>query len=430
MVAVIKTSRSIKAAVHYNEKKIELGTAECLMAANYPCDAPQMTAGHRLNMLLKIAAMNQNVKTNSIHITLNFHPSEKLPKTSLTAIAESYMRQIGFDQQPYLVYQHHDAAHPHLHIVSSIVRHNGERIDILNIGRNQSEKARKQIEQSFGLLTAQGSTHKINQQHAQRVEYGKDQTVAAIASVLDAILPVYRYTSLSELNALLRQYNITADQGTENSQTYKKRGLVYRILDSYGNRTGAPVKASILPGKPTLKYLEKRFEINRQARLAHVPRLRSMVDLKLLRVSDGSLRSFTSSLEKEAIKTVVRQNKQAQITGIIFVDFKTKSVFDSNDLGHQYTVSAILERCTGNTVQVHSRQHIPSHHKGYGHHYNRTRNASAGRPDPVSLNNPADAINADENLDLLFAPVRENSYLPWQLRKTRKRKQKKLSQQL
>ena len=423
MVAVIKTSRSIRAAVYYNENKIAQRTAECILACNYPADAGDLTAAQRLNMLLKISAMNQNVKRNSIHISLNFHPSEALSKTRLNQIAQDYMKLIGFGAQPFLVYQHHDAAHPHVHIVSTIVTRNGQRIDILNIGRNQSEKARKQIELDYGLLAAQGQSQQ--QLSAQRIQYGKQQTVAAISAVLSAVLPVYRYGSLSELNAVLGQYNLRAERGTQTSETFRRRGLVYRILDSEGNMTGAPVKASIIPGRPTLSYLEKRFEINQLARQVHEPRLRSMIDLKLLRVPDGSLRTLTESLDKEGIKTVVRQNKQGMIADIIYVDFRTKSVFTSSDLGRAYTPSAILDRCAG---RHYDRQQLPLllHRSAQG----TPEYTIPGPQHPGNINSGADPGGSEHNLDLLFEPLRAEHYLPWQLRKTRKRKHKRLAQQL
>ncbi|MCE7044397.1 relaxase/mobilization nuclease domain-containing protein, partial [Dyadobacter sp. CY312] len=412
------------AAVYYNENKISQGTAACILAYNYPADADDLTATQRLNMLLKISAMNQNVKRNSIHISLNFHPSEALSKTRLNQIAQQYMKQIGFGAQPFLVYQHHDAAHPHVHIVSTIVRRNGQRIDILNIGRNQSEKARKQIELDYGLLAAQGKSQQ-QQLSAQRIQYGKQQTVAAISAVLNAVLPVYRYGSLSELNAVLGQYNVSAQRGTQTSETFRRRGLVYRILDSEGKMTGAPVKASSIPGRPTLSYLEKRFEINQLTRQVHGPRLRSMIDLKLLRVPDGSLRTLTESLDKEGIKTVVRQNKQGLIADMIYVDFKTKSVFTSSDLGRAYTPSAILDRCAGRDYD--RRQipvQVPRSDQGTPE-YNRP-----GPQHPGNIHSGSDQGGSEHNLDLLFEPLTADHYLPWQLRKTRKRKHKRLNQQL
>ena len=144
MVTVIKTGASLSGVFHYNERKVRTGVAECIMAANYPKDLEDLTLANKLNRLLNRAALNENVTRNSVHISLNFSPSETLSPDRLREIAEIYMQKIGFGEQPYLVYQHHDAGHPHLHIVTVKVRADGSRIDMHNIGRNQSERARKE----------------------------------------------------------------------------------------------------------------------------------------------------------------------------------------------------------------------------------------------------------------------------------------------
>ena len=63
-----------------------------------------------------------------------------------------------------------------------------------NIGRNQSEKARKEIEKKFKLVQAQREqlkqAYELKPVNAQRVLYGKKQTKRAITNVLDAILPL------------------------------------------------------------------------------------------------------------------------------------------------------------------------------------------------------------------------------------------------
>ncbi|MGI8583448.1 MAG: relaxase/mobilization nuclease domain-containing protein [Chitinophagaceae bacterium] len=38
------------------------------------------------------------------------------------------MDKIGFAEQPYLVYQHLDAGHPHIHIVTTNIQQSGKRI--------------------------------------------------------------------------------------------------------------------------------------------------------------------------------------------------------------------------------------------------------------------------------------------------------------
>lgn len=51
--------------------------------------------------------------------------------------------------------------------------------------------------------------------------------------------------------------------------------------------------------------------------------------------------SLVTALEKEGIKSVLKQNKK----GIIYVDHRTKCVFNGSDLGKQYSAKGIEERC-------------------------------------------------------------------------------------
>ena len=155
MVAIIKTGHSVHRIFNYNENKVKEGIALCIGAGNYPIDVEKMSLKIKLNRLLKQTALNENVSRKSVHISLNFDVRESnLSKEKLVQIADVYMKEVGFGEQPYLVYQHFDAGHPHIHIVSIKVRADGSRIDMQNIGKNQSEKARKEIEQSFGLVAA------------------------------------------------------------------------------------------------------------------------------------------------------------------------------------------------------------------------------------------------------------------------------------
>ncbi len=257
MVAVIKTGHSIHRILNYNENKVKEGVAECISATNYPIDVEQLSFNNKLNRLIRQASLNENVTRNSVHVSLNFDPSEKISNEQLKKIADTYMQKIGFAEQPYLVYQHFDAGHPHIHIVSIKVRADGSRIDTQNIGRNQSEKARKEIEIAHGLVRAENmkmKQYELKLAYTQKVQYGKSDSRRAIANVLEAILNTYKYASLPELNAVLKQYNVMADRGSESSRIYQHEGLLYRILDEQGNNIGVPIKASSFYNKPTLKY--------------------------------------------------------------------------------------------------------------------------------------------------------------------------------
>ena len=156
MVTVIKTGHSIHRIFNYNENKVKEGVANCIGAGNYPVDHDKMNLSMKLNRFLKQLELNENAKRNSVHISLNFHATESHFSTEkLLAIAETYMDRIGFGNQPYLVYQHHDAGHPHIHLVTTNIEADGKRIDLHHLAIRKSESARKAIEKEFGLVRAE-----------------------------------------------------------------------------------------------------------------------------------------------------------------------------------------------------------------------------------------------------------------------------------
>lgn len=348
MVARISAGKSIARMVNYNEHKVQQSKAELIDAVHFGREAEELSFRNKLHRFQMLQERNQNVETNAVHISLNFDIGEKLEKDKLQQIAAAYMEKIGFGEQPYLVYQHHDAGHPHIHIVTTNVQENGKRIDLHNIGRNQSEKARKEIELEFKLVQAESKKQLQKQElqpvSAQRVKYGQVETKKAIANVLNVVIDAYKYTSLHELNAVLKLYNVVADRGTEESWTFRKRGLFYRVLDDSGNKIGAPIKASVFYNKPTLNYLEKKFSVNEVRREEHKKRITVIIDFTLIKRTQ-TMSQLINALQKEQISTVLRQTKEGVIYGITYVDHKTKCVFNGSDLGKQYGAKGIMERC-------------------------------------------------------------------------------------
>lgn len=348
MVAIIKTGYAIHKVFYYNENKVKEAVAECIGAGNYPIDVDKMRGDVKLNRFLKQLELNENVKRNTVHISINFDPSENHSKEKLMAIADTYMEKIGFGQQPYLVYQHHDSGHPHIHLVSINVQRDGRRIDMQNIGKNRSEPARKEIEERFGLVKAQGNKNStdftLKPIISQKIQYGRSESKKAIANVLGQVLSSYKYASFPELNAVLKQYNVLADRGNEDSKMFKAKGLMYRILDYDGKPIGVPIKASLFYNKPTLKFLEQKFQSNKTNEVSDLRRVKNAIDMAFFK-TQISLAELVQVLQKDGINTVFRKNAEGLLYGITYVDHTTKCVFNGSTLGKQYSAKTIQERC-------------------------------------------------------------------------------------
>jgi hypothetical protein len=351
MVAVIHNSQSFRRAVHYNENKVKESKAVCIGAINYPKYTEDLTLLQKLSRLANQASLNEKVKVNCVHISLNFDPSEKLSAEKMTMIARSYIEKIGFGAQPYLIYQHHDAGHPHLHIVTTNIKVDGKRIPLHNLGRDKSEPARKQVEQEFELIPA--GSKQVREAYTLppvKISYGRSATKRAVASVVNNIISQYKFTSLAEFNAVLKMYNVTAQRGEPGSRTHERGGLVYRVLDEQGNAVGVPIKASNIFFKPTLKTLEGKFIENETARKPHRQRIRTTIDWILLG-KEKTMRDFVKELEREGIQVILRSNMEGRLYGITFVDHRTKCVFNGSDLGKEYSAQGIVIRCQKGEIQ-------------------------------------------------------------------------------
>ncbi|TAG31576.1 MAG: relaxase/mobilization nuclease [Sphingobacteriia bacterium] len=282
MVAKITIPKSIEAALNYNEKKVQKGNAVCLHAANYLNEAKDMNFYQKLDGFERLNSLNDRATTKTLHVSVNFDPSEKIADDKLLKIAELYMNKIGFGEQPFIIYKHEDAGHPHIHIVSTTIKAGGSRINTHNIGRNQSEKARKEIEQLYGLVKAERQQQLMKEGikpvDAQKAIYGKSETKRSISNVVGAVFSQYKFTSLPEFNAALKQFNVVADRGKEEGRIYKNRGLVYRILDANGNKVGVPIKASSIGCKPILDNLENKFTANEVAKEPLKQRTKNAID--------------------------------------------------------------------------------------------------------------------------------------------------------
>lgn len=363
MVAVIKTGHSVRRVFHYNENKVSEGTARCIGAENYPADHDKMTTAFKVNHLTSHLELNENVKRGSVHISLNFHPSEKeMNSEKLMDIAQNYMSEIGFGEQPYLVYQHFDAAHPHIHIVSVKVKSDGKRIDMQNIGRNQSEIARIKIEKDFNLIKAQGREKEIYNEFKPidtvGVQYGKIQSKKAVSRVLDFVLDSYQFKSLAQLNAVINLYNVSASRGSEKSRTFKAGGLIYRIIDSNGKYTGVPIKASDFYNKPTLKFLEKKFEENKLKNSRSGIRIKNVIR-SIFQDNRPTLSELESELDKMGISMVKRLSTEGSLYGLTYVDHITKHVCNGSELGKEFSAAAISKNCSTSENEIKNRPHSP-----------------------------------------------------------------------
>lgn len=412
---------SVRKVIFYNENKVKNGTAEYICAVNFSKEIDEMTPEEKIEYFNQRNQSRPNIKKNTPHIILGFAPSEKFSKEKFAEIAQAFMEGIGFGDQPYLVYSHTDTRSPHLHIVTTVIDSNGEPIPTHNIAKRLCEPVRIKIENQFGLVKAEGRRRKktieTGQARAKKVIYGQSETYDSIAKAVQETIDQFVFTTLGEFNAVLKQYNVFAETGKKGSKTAQNGGLYYRVLDAKGKPVGIPIRASELPGKPTLKFLRTLFEQNLLRKQRNLNSIRIRVEWAL-KQRPKNLAEFKEILLKEGIKAILWQNETGWTYGITFLDQKTKTAVNGRDLGPGMGISALQAGWSGKPVtQSSSRQN--SRHPGDGKE----------RPTPGGSGGHAfhdtQEMAMAQLIELLLQPTNSDDWLPYELSAKKKRRKSK-----
>lgn len=149
MIAKQSIGTSFLGALNYNLKKLytkdPTQKAE-LLETNF-VSLQQDQIKKELNILRDL---NPRLKRNTYHTSLNFAIGEDISNQKMLEVAQEYMKKMGFDNNAYFIFRHHDSSHPHCHILSLRNRFDGTVVsDSKNYKR--SEKIVRELEEKYGL---------------------------------------------------------------------------------------------------------------------------------------------------------------------------------------------------------------------------------------------------------------------------------------
>jgi hypothetical protein len=130
MVAKILSSTSTFNGVSYNTNKADKDLGELMKVANfgYLQNVKNLQPEEYKNYLLAHSAINTTTKDKQFHAAISCE-GRSYDKYELTRIAEAYLKEMGYGDNPYLVVFHKDTDNNHVHVVTSRIGHDGNMID-------------------------------------------------------------------------------------------------------------------------------------------------------------------------------------------------------------------------------------------------------------------------------------------------------------
>ncbi|WP_336703149.1 conjugal transfer protein MobB [Chryseobacterium indologenes] len=333
MIAKIGRSNDLFGVLSYNNTKIQQEKGEILLTSkmvetlNGQYSVPQLMKSFEPYLIA-----NQKTEKHTLHISLNPDPRDHVSDQTYQEIAEQYMREMGYGEQPFVVFKHTDIDRSHIHIVSVCVDENGKKIS------DQFEKVRsmkicRELEKEFGLQPATEKQSHQNMKTFRAVDYKKGNVKSQISSVIRHLSEYYQFQTFGEYNALLSLYNITTEQIEGELHGKLKRGLLYFPLSEDGKKIGHPLKASLFGKTAGLESLQLYFE---KCRLKNKPLQKDLKSLILTTFQSTDNESdFKRQLAQHHIDTIIRRNEKGRIYGVTFIDHHSKTVWNGSRLGKE-----------------------------------------------------------------------------------------------
>jgi len=333
MIAVIDRGKDLMGALYYNYHKVEkenaqvLSTQKIIEAPDGSYSVQQLLRSFELYLLA-----NRKTEKPVLHISLNPDPKDKVSDTDFEKMAQEYMKQMGYGNQPFVVFKHTDIERTHIHIVSVCVDADGRKISD-KFEKRRSMDVCRALEKKYDLKVATEQKENPQSQVFKPINYKENDIKSQISSVVRHLPTYYHFQTFGAYNALLSLFNITAEEVKGEYNGIPKQGLVYFALNAHGEKASSPFKASLFGKSAGLIQLQSQYEKSR-TKLKDSPAKESIkkrIESVIQTASNES--EFKKKLVEQGINLVVRRNTQGRIYGITFIDHKFRCVCNGSELG-------------------------------------------------------------------------------------------------
>lgn len=350
MIAKIGRSANLFGALAYNYLKVEKENGRILFT-NKIIETPdgKYSVAQLAQSFAPYLLANRNTRKHTLHISLNPDPNDKVNDDTYREMAQQYMREMGYKEQPFIVFKHTDIDRSHIHIVSVCVDENGRKISD-KFEKVRSMKVCRDLEKQHHLIPATDKDRKQNNRIFKPLDYKAGDVKSQMASLVRHLQNYYQFQTLGEYNALLSLFNITTEKIEGELQGEMRRGLVYLPLNDQGQKTGIPFKASLFGKNAGLSALELYFEKCKTALKENPVKktLKAAVIIALQATSDEV--EFKKLLGEQGINVVVRRNDTGRIYGMTFIDHNSKTVWNGSRLAKDLSAN-IFNDCWNNNIK-------------------------------------------------------------------------------
>lgn len=335
MVAKISIGNSLYGALVYNGEKLNKEKGK-LISSNkiYNDGSGSLDIRRAFEDFKRWIPAHTRTERPMMHISLNPHPDDRLTDAQFSQLADDYMKMMGFENVPFIVFKHEDIDRYHLHIVALRVDTDGRCIsDKNNFYKNK--KVCRELEKKYGLKVAE--REKVSPDTPVSKVDPNGDIKRQVQNTVKLVGMRWQFQSIGEYNAILGLYNVRCEMtdGKVNGREY--HGLVYFATDDNGNTIATPLKASRLGKFASRTAIEGKFERDKE-KIDIKPTKRLVSEAMTATTGKDD---FIAKLKEKDIDLVLRYNADGRLYGATFVDHNNHVALNGSRLGREFSANAL-----------------------------------------------------------------------------------------
>lgn len=220
MIAKLKSVINVAPVIEYNEEKVLKGEAERIYNNTIFDHKDEL-----ITEFNEVSDLNKNLKTNKfMHIPVSFPIGERPDKKFATTILEDYLRKMGYENRPILIYQHNDTDKLHFHIVVPTTDYEGIKT-LENYNYRKNEKVTRELEKKYGL---QETIYKLSNEK----DHDRDIRLHRISKSLTSIPRKAAFEVLANLGLDYDSVKSSSNKDIKNKIGEKKYQQLYSDLQT------------------------------------------------------------------------------------------------------------------------------------------------------------------------------------------------------
>ena len=311
IVKILGSASSSFHGVQYNDKKVEKGKGELMQMKNFPSFINESSSKEEVRNYLKSISKNEKVKKPQFHAVISTK-FQQHSKEELTKVAEDFMQEMGYGNQPFIVVFHNDTENNHVHIVST-------RVD---------KSTRKKLNDSYERLKAQKA---LADTLEKRYGISSEEKLEKILN--------YQISSLKQLEILLERngFKLTKNTNDENALGILKNGVREKTI--YGNQLIFSNPKNDNRGKQIKAILNKYKEVysNKVFKVEDRRHLEKMLPEEKQKENWKPKIEFESELQKKlrdvfGIDVIFHHKDELHPFGYTLIDHKTETIYKGSDI--------------------------------------------------------------------------------------------------